>query len=125
MIPVTLTTFLEYSGAGLGIIGWLGVRQIGSITVRQLGFLVWTIGGLILIARGVPHKGPGHHAHQRGERGDGGICACGADLKSEINNGDPWSPAVIPRPGNAGVPTASRVPGSDHHLHHRNGQRRP
>ena len=56
MIPVTLTTFLEYSGAGLGIIGWLGVRQIGSITAQQLGFLVWIIGGLILIAWGYHTK---------------------------------------------------------------------
>ncbi|MFA5267057.1 MAG: hypothetical protein WC379_03725 [Methanoregula sp.] len=52
MIPVTLNTFLEYSGAGLGIIGWLGVRQIGSIGAQQLGFLVWIVGGLLLVAWG-------------------------------------------------------------------------
>jgi hypothetical protein len=52
MIPVTLNTFLEYSGAGLGIIGWFGVRQIGSIGAQQLGFLVWIIGGLLLVAWG-------------------------------------------------------------------------
>ena len=52
MIPVTLNTFLEYSGAGLGIIGWFGVRQIGSISAQQIGFLIWVIGGLILVAWG-------------------------------------------------------------------------
>lgn len=52
MIPVTLNTFLEYSGAGLGIIGWFGVRQIGSIGAQQFGFLVWIIGGLLLVAWG-------------------------------------------------------------------------
>jgi len=52
MIPATLNTFLEYSGAGPGIIGWLGVRQIGSPGAQQLGFLVWIIGGLLLIAWG-------------------------------------------------------------------------
>lgn len=56
MIPVTLNTFLEYSGAGFGIIGWLGVRQIGSIGAQQLGFLVWIIGGLLLIAWGYHTK---------------------------------------------------------------------
>jgi hypothetical protein len=52
MIPVTLNTFLEYSGAGLGIIGWFGVRQIGSISAQQIGFLIWVIGGLLLVAWG-------------------------------------------------------------------------
>lgn len=52
MIPVTLNTFLEYAGAGLGIIGWLGVRQIGSLGAQQIGFLVWILGGLLLIAWG-------------------------------------------------------------------------
>jgi hypothetical protein len=56
MIPVTLNTFLEYSGAGLGILGWLGVRQIGSIGAQQLGFLVWIIGGLLLIIWGYHTK---------------------------------------------------------------------
>jgi hypothetical protein len=56
MIPVTLNTFLEYSGAGLGILGGLGVRQIGSIGAQQLGFPVWIIGGLLLIAWGYHTK---------------------------------------------------------------------
>lgn len=56
MIPVPLNTFLEYSGAGLGIIGWLGVRQIRSIGAQQLGFIVWIIGGLLLIAWGYHTK---------------------------------------------------------------------
>ena len=56
MIPVTLNTFLEYSGAGLSIIGWLGVRQLGSISAQQLGFLVWIVGGLLLIAWGYHTK---------------------------------------------------------------------
>ena len=52
MIPVTLKTFLENSGTGPGIIGWLGIRQIGSIGARQPGFLIWIIGCLLLIAWG-------------------------------------------------------------------------
>ncbi len=59
MIPVTLNTFLEYSGAGLGIIGWFGVRQIGSITAQQIGFTIWVIGGILLVAWG-------YHTHSRG-----------------------------------------------------------
>jgi len=50
MIPVTLNTFPEYSGAGLGIPGWLGVRQIGGISAQLPGFPVWIIGDLLLIA---------------------------------------------------------------------------
>ena len=56
MIPVTLNTFLEYSGAGLGILGWLGVRQIGSLGAQQTGFLIWIIGGLLLIVWGYHTK---------------------------------------------------------------------
>jgi hypothetical protein len=56
MIPVTLNTFLEYSGAGPGILGWLGVRQIGSNSAQLFGFLVWIIGGLLLIAWGYHTK---------------------------------------------------------------------
>jgi hypothetical protein len=56
MIPVNLNSFLEYSGAGLGILGWLGVRQMGSLGAQQLGFLVWIIGGLLLIAWGYHTK---------------------------------------------------------------------
>ena len=59
MIPVTLNTFLEYSGAGLGIIGWFGVRQIGSIGAQQIGFLVWIVGGLLLVAWGYHTKARG------------------------------------------------------------------
>jgi hypothetical protein len=54
-IPLTLitpTSVLEYSGAGLGILGWLGVRQVGSIGAQEIGFIVWIISGLILIAWG-------------------------------------------------------------------------
>jgi hypothetical protein len=32
------------------------VRQIGSITAQQLGFLVWIIGGLLLIVWGYHTK---------------------------------------------------------------------
>jgi hypothetical protein len=56
MIPANLNTFLEYSGAGLGILGWLGVRQIGSIGAQQIGFIVWILGGLLLIAWGYHTK---------------------------------------------------------------------
>lgn len=51
-IPVSWTLYLEYAGAGLGIAGWLGVRQIGSTGLQELGFLVWIISGLFLIAWG-------------------------------------------------------------------------
>jgi hypothetical protein len=52
LIPISLNIVLEYSGACLGIIGWLGVRQIGSYEAQQLGFLLWVAGGLILVAWG-------------------------------------------------------------------------
>jgi|GEM_PF-2952282 len=45
-------TFLEYAGAALGIIGWLGVRQIGSPQAQMIGFLLWVVGGLTLVAWG-------------------------------------------------------------------------
>lgn len=51
-MPASWTSYLEYSGAGLGIAGWLGVRQIGSTGAQELGFLVWIASGLILIAWG-------------------------------------------------------------------------
>ena len=37
-IPASWISCLEYSGAGLGIAGWLGVRQIGSSGVRNSVF---------------------------------------------------------------------------------------
>lgn len=52
MMPATWTSFLEYSGAGLGILGWLGVRQIGIVWAQEIGFLVWIAGGLTLVAWG-------------------------------------------------------------------------
>jgi hypothetical protein len=52
-------TFLEYAGALLGIIGWLGVRQIGSPQAQQIGFLLWVMGGLTLIAWGYHTKARG------------------------------------------------------------------
>jgi hypothetical protein len=45
IIPVSMNSFLEYSGAGLGILG-----------AQQLGFLVWIIGGMLLIAWGYHTK---------------------------------------------------------------------
>ena len=51
-MPASRISCLEYSGAGLGIAGWLGVRQIGSTGAQELGFLVWIASGLILIAWG-------------------------------------------------------------------------
>jgi hypothetical protein len=59
IIPISLNTVLEYSGAGLGIIGWLGVRQIGSHEAQQLGFLLWVVGGLVLVAWGWHTKARG------------------------------------------------------------------
>jgi hypothetical protein len=59
VIPISLITVLEYSGACLGILGWLGVRQIGSHGAQQLGFLLWMIGGLILVAWGYHTKARG------------------------------------------------------------------
>lgn len=56
---ISLNTFLEYAGAALGIIGWLGVRQIGSPGAQQIGFLLWVIGGLTLVAWG-------YHTNARG-----------------------------------------------------------
>ena len=55
-IPITMTTALEYSGAGLGILGWLGVRQVGILWAQQIGFLIWIAGGLILVAWGYHTK---------------------------------------------------------------------
>jgi hypothetical protein len=45
MIPVPLNTFLEYPGAGPGSLG-----------AQQIGFVVWIIGGLLLIAWGITRK---------------------------------------------------------------------
>ncbi|NMB77587.1 MAG: hypothetical protein GYA23_00650 [Methanomicrobiales archaeon] len=56
---ISLNTFLEYAGAALGIIGWLGVRQIGSPAAQQVGFLLWVIGGVTLVAWG-------YHTRARG-----------------------------------------------------------
>ena len=56
---VRLNTFLEYAGAALGIIGWLGVRQVGSPGAQQIGFLLWVTGGLTLVAWG-------YHTRARG-----------------------------------------------------------
>jgi hypothetical protein len=52
-------TFLEYAGAALGIIGWLGVRQIGSPQAQMIGFLLWVIGGATLVAWGYHTKARG------------------------------------------------------------------
>lgn len=52
-------TFLEYAGAALGIIGWLGVRQIGSPEAQLVGFLLWVIGGMTLVAWGYHTKARG------------------------------------------------------------------
>lgn len=57
--PASWTTYLEYSGAALGIVGWLGVRQIGSTGAQELGFFVWIVSGLILIAWGFHTKARG------------------------------------------------------------------
>ena len=56
IVPVSFATFLEYTGAGLGILGWLGVRQVGTAWAQELGFLVWIAGGLILVAWGYRTK---------------------------------------------------------------------
>lgn len=52
-------TFLEYAGAALGIVGWLGVRQIGNPAAQQLGFVLWIIGGATLVAWGYYTKSRG------------------------------------------------------------------
>ncbi len=51
-IPISLNTFLEYSGVCLGIIGSLGVRMEVNPGARESGFMLWFIGGLVLIAWG-------------------------------------------------------------------------
>ncbi|MFY9749229.1 MAG: hypothetical protein WAK75_05820 [Methanoregula sp.] len=56
LTPITPTTLLEYSGAGLGILGWLGVREVGSAGAQEIGFIVWIASGLILIAWGYHTK---------------------------------------------------------------------
>jgi hypothetical protein len=56
LTPITPTSVLEYSGAGLGILGWLGVRQVGSIGAQEIGFIIWIASGLILIAWGYHTK---------------------------------------------------------------------
>jgi len=55
MMPASWTSLLEYSGAGLGILGWLGVRQVGIAWAQEVGFIVWIISGLTLVAWGY-HK---------------------------------------------------------------------
>ena len=56
---VPFNTFLEYAGAALGIIGWLGVRQIGSPVAQQLGFVLLVIGGATLVVWGYHTKSRG------------------------------------------------------------------
>ncbi|ABS54965.1 hypothetical protein Mboo_0447 [Methanoregula boonei 6A8] len=56
IIPITPASLLEYSGAGLGMLGWLGVRQVGSIGAQEIGFIIWIASGLILIAWGYHTK---------------------------------------------------------------------
>jgi hypothetical protein len=56
---IPFNTFLEYAGAALGIIGWLGVRQIGSPDAQFIGFLLWVIGGMTLVAWGWHTKSRG------------------------------------------------------------------
>jgi hypothetical protein len=58
-VPSSWSSYLEYSGAALGIAGWLGVRQIGSTAAQELGFLIWIASGLILIAWGFHTKARG------------------------------------------------------------------
>ena len=52
-------TFLEYAGSALGIIGWLGVRQVGSPHAQMLGFLLWIAGGMTLVVWGYYTKSGG------------------------------------------------------------------
>ena len=59
MMPAGWASVLEYSGAGLGILGWLGVRQIGTTWAQELGFFVWIVGGLTLVAWGYHKKARG------------------------------------------------------------------
>ena len=59
VIPLNSLSLLEYAGASLGIVGWLGVRQIGSPGAQKIGFLVWIAGGLILIGWGYRTKARG------------------------------------------------------------------
>ena len=58
-IIIPFNTFLEYAGAALGIIGWLGVRQIGSPGAQMIGFLLWVIGGMTLVIWGYYTKSGG------------------------------------------------------------------
>ncbi len=58
-ISLPLSTLLEYAGAALGIIGWFGVRQIGSPAAQLAGFVLWVMGGAILVAWGWRMKARG------------------------------------------------------------------
>ena len=58
-IDCTPATILEYAGAGLGVLGWLGVRQIGSSGAEQAGFMGWIAGGILLILWGYHNKARG------------------------------------------------------------------
>mgnify|MGYP001351658076 CR=1 FL=1 len=50
-------SFIEYAGAALDIFGWLGgIKQIGSPEGQQIGFLLWIIGGILLIIWGYHTK---------------------------------------------------------------------
>lgn len=47
---------LEWTGAALGVAGWLGVRQIGNHEALLFGFSVWVISGAILCLWAVHEK---------------------------------------------------------------------
>lgn len=39
---------MEWTGAGLGVVGWLGVRSLDNHEAQLIGFSVWVVSAVIL-----------------------------------------------------------------------------
>lgn len=39
---------MEWTGAGLGAVGWLGVRSLGNHSLQLIGFSVWAVSAAII-----------------------------------------------------------------------------
>jgi hypothetical protein len=47
---------MEWTGAGLGVVGWLGVRSLNNHEAQLIGFSVWVASALILCLWAVHEK---------------------------------------------------------------------
>jgi hypothetical protein len=56
---MVLIDSLEWTGAALGIAGWLGVRQIGNADAQLFGMAVWVISGILLLVWGIRTESKG------------------------------------------------------------------